>query len=182
MAIMKTGSSEKRRRRIEKAAMGEKLTNGYMLCLTYGLAGIILLEIVRRHHLMYVSQFNEGALTFANMFCMVCGVLFAIAAAVIAILGAFNKISKGRTVTHTIMFVVSSLIAFFLSWDIRLFISRKLYAPVIGESGVDFGILDFLANPEIYDDAKYIEFAVIAFLVVAFVVYAVRLARLEKNK
>ena len=175
VAIMKTGSSEKRRRRIEKAAMGEKLTNGYMLCLTYGLAGIILLEIVRRHHLM-------GALTFANMFCMVCGVLFAIAAAVIAILGAFNKISKGRTVTHTIMFVVSSLIAFFLSWDIRLFISRKLYAPVIGESDVDFGILDFLANPEIYDDAKYIEFAVIAFLVVAFVVYAVRLARLEKNK
>ncbi len=176
MALLKTGNAEKRKKRAEKAAKGERLTNGYMLCLTYGLAAIILLEIVRRQYLVFVNSFDQAALDFANMFCIVCGVVFAVGAAGVAIFGCFRKISGGKMRTYTITFAVASIVSFFLSWDVRLPISQKMLA-----SKENWGVFDFLANLKLYDDAKYIEFGIIGFLVVSFVIYAIRLARLEKN-
>ncbi len=177
MAVTKTGSAEKRRKRTEKMVASERLTNGFMLCLTYGLGGIVLLEIVRRHYLMFMNQFNDGALQFASKFCIVFGILFAIGAAVMAVLGAVKKIMSGKSVCYTVFFAVSSVLSFFLSYDVRKLISAKMLA-----SKDYWGKLDFLANLQLWQDAKWIEYGVIAFLVVAFIVYAIRLAKIEKKK
>lgn len=177
MAVTKTGSAEKRRKRTEKMAASERLTNGFMLCLTYGLGGIVLLEIVRRHYLMYLNQFNMNALGFASKFCIVLGVLFAVGAAVMAVLGAVKKINCGKSVCYTVFFAVSSVLSFFLSYDVRVPISAKMLA-----SKEYWGGLDFLANLNLAQDAKWVEYGVVAFLVVAFIVYAIRLAKIEKKK
>ncbi len=177
MAGIKAGSTEKRVKRNEKMAVSERLTNGYMLCLTYGLGAIVLLEIVRRHYLMYLNSFDQGAFEFANMFCIVCGIIFAICAASMAILGCVKKISGGKAKTYTVTFVVASLASFFLSFDVRVPLSSKMLA-----SKENWGVIDFLANLNLANDAKMVEFLVVAFLVVAFVVYAIRLAIIEKKK
>ncbi len=174
---MKTGRAEKRVKRNEKMAASERLTNGYMLCLTYGLGAIVLLEIVRRHYLMYLSAFDADALNFANMFCIVCGIIFAMGAAAVAILGGFKTISVGRVKTYTITFVIASLVSFFLSFDVRVPLSSKLLA-----SKSNWGMFDFLANLNLANDAKYIEYGVVGFLIIAFIIYAIRLTGLEKKK
>ncbi|MBQ2891139.1 MAG: hypothetical protein IJE44_05800 [Clostridia bacterium] len=170
MAVTKTNSMEKRAKRTEKMAASERLTNGFMLTLTYGLGGIIILEIIRRHYLMF-------AYDFASTFSIVMGIIFAIAAAGVAVLGSMKKIAVARSRNYTIFFVVASLATLFLSFDLRLLISRPLLA-----QKANWGVLDFLANLNLAVDAKVLEYGVVLFLVVAFIVYAVRLALLEKKK
>lgn len=173
MAGIKTGSSEKRAKRTEKLAASEKLTNGFMLNLTYGLGAIILLEIVRRNYL----RWDLGSWDFASKFCIVLGIIFAISAAVSAVGVAIRKLVIKRSAGYTVFFVISSLASFFLSYDIRLSISRKLAA-----SGNEWAVLDFLKNLDLARDTKVVEYGVVCFLVIAFVVYAIRLAKLERKK
>ncbi len=170
MAITKTNSLEKRAKRTAKLAASEKLTNGFMLALTYGLGAIILLEIIRRHYLM-------AAYNFSSKFCIVCGIIFALATAAVAILGCAKKISIAKCRNYTIFFVIASLASLFLSYDLRLLISRPLLA-----QKEYWGTFDFLANLNLAVDAKVVEYGVVGFLVIAFVVYAIRLALLEKKK
>ena len=170
VAVTKTNSMEKRAKRTEKMAASEKLTNGFMLTLTYGLGGIIILEIIRRHYLMFSYDF-------ASIFSIVMGVIFALAAAGVAVLGSMKKISVSRSRNYTIFFVVSSLATLFLSFDLRLLISKPLLA-----TKEYWGAFDFLANLNLAVDAKFMEYGVVLFLVIAFIVYAVRLALLEKKK
>ncbi len=176
VAVTKTGSAEKRVKRKEKMAASERLTNGYMLCLTYGLCGIVLLEIVRRHYLMYY-QLNMDALAFASKFGIVCGIIFAAAAAAIAVLGCLKKIGGGKAKTYIITFVVASLLSFFVSYDIRIPLSNVMLS-----SKDHWGPINFLANLDLARDTMYVEWGVVAFLVVAFIVYAIRLARIDKKK
>lgn len=177
MAVTKTGNAEQRRKRTEKLAKSERLTNGFMLCLTYGLGAIVLLEIIRRHYLMYLNRFDMNALAFASKFAIVLGILFAVGAAVFAVLGGIRKVSGAKAGTYTTLFVVASLVSFFLSYDARLPISSKLLA-----SKEYWGKLDFLANLNLASDVKMVEFGVVAALVVAFVIYAIRLAIVERKK
>ncbi len=176
MAVIKTENTEKKAKRKEKMAASERITNCFMLNLTYGLGSIILLEIVRRQYELYMSRYDESYLTFASKFCIVFGVLFALGAAIMAILGVMNKIKTSRSRNYTIFFVIASLASFFLSYDLRLPISNILLA-----KGGNYGILNFMANLNISRDAKFMTYGVVVFIVVALIVYAVRLARLEKN-
>lgn len=178
MAVTKTGNGEKRAKRTEKMVAAERLTNGFMLNLTYGLGAIILLEIVRRQYMLYMSRFSESYLTFASKFCIVFGVLFAVGAGITALLGGIRKISAARSRNYTIFFAVSSIVSFLLSYDVRLPISNWLRG-----MGVSGGVLNFLVNLDLGGhDVVWVEYGVIAFIVIAFIVYAVRLALLEKKK
>ena len=170
MATTKTHSLEKRAKRAAKIEASEKLTSGFMLNLTYGLAGIILLEIVRRHY-------NMGSYNFASKFCIVFGIVFALATAGTAILGYLNKITVNKCRNYTIFFVISALSSLFLSFDLRLLISRPLLA-----KKASWGVIDFLANLNLAQDAKVIEYGVVGCLVIIFIIYAIRLALLEKKK
>ena len=176
MAVIRTENTDKKIKRKEKMAASERITNCFMLNLTYGLGAIILLEIVRRQYELYMSRYDESYLAFASKFCIVVGVLFALGAATVAILGALNKIKSSRLRNYTIFFVIASLASFFLSYDLRLPISTMLLS-----KGGNYGALNFMANLNLARDAKFMIYGVVAFIVVALVVYAVRLARLEKN-
>ena len=85
MAVIRTENTDKKIKRKEKMAASERITNCFMLNLTYGLGAIILLEIVRRQYELYMSRYDESYLAFANKFCIVVGVLFALGAAIMAI-------------------------------------------------------------------------------------------------
>lgn len=162
-------SIDKRAKRAEKMAVSEKLTNGFMLTLTYGIIGIILLEIARRNYASWDIDFASG-------YCIAFGVLFAVLVAGTLILGALKKIPWKKAGGYTILFVVSSLVSFFLSYDMRLPISRSLFA-----NDVNIGMIDFLKNLDLARDVKLVEYGVGIFIAVAFVIYAIRLALLEKN-
>ena len=124
------------------------------------------------------------AWAFAGKFCTVLGVIFAIAAAVVVILGCIKKIAWSKVASHTPLFAVSSILSFFLVYDTRLSISTKLWnsVPLNEQMTKDWGMMDFLANLNLAKDTQYVEYGVIAAIVVAFVVYAIRLAINEKKR
>ena len=171
MSGPKTGSMDKRARRAEKMAVSEKMTNGFMLTLTYGLGAILLLEIARRQYLSW----NMDSWDFASMYGIVLGVIFAIMAVGAVVWGIVKADIFKKAMAF---FVVSSLVAFFISYDMRLPLSRTL----MGIKTEGWGIWDFLANLDLARDVKYVEYGVVAYIAIAFVVYAIRLARVEKKK
>ncbi len=170
VSVPKTGNVDKRVKRAEKMAVSEKLTNGFMLTLTYGVVAIFLLEIARRHYMSF-------ALDFASKYCIVFGVLFAVLTAGAVVWGIIKADFFKKSLGYTVFFAVSSLASFFLSYDMRLPISRALFAKGEYWSGIDF-----LANLDLARDAKFVEYGVVAYVALAFIVYAINLARVEKKK
>ena len=171
MSVPKTGSMNKRARRAEKMAVSEKMTNGFMLTLTYGLGAILLLEVARR-------QYAAWNFDFASKYSIVLGVIFALMTVGAVIWGIAKSAIFKKAMGYAAFFVVSSLVSFFVSYDMRLPASRAL----LGIKTEGWGVWNFLANLDIARDIKYIEYGVVVYIAVAFVVYAIRLARVEKKK
>ncbi|MBE7011675.1 MAG: hypothetical protein E7415_03270 [Ruminococcaceae bacterium] len=161
---------DKRAKRAEKVAKADKLTNGFMLTLTFGIVAIFLLEIAKRNYASWEIEFP-------SKYCIVLGVLFAVMIGGVLVLAALKKMQWNRAGKYTILFTVSSLVSFFISYDMRLPISRALF-----EKGNYWSKLDFLANLNLARDIKMIEYAVVAYVAIAFVVYAIRLVINEKRK
>ena len=174
MSVPKTGSMDKRARRAEKMAVSEKMTNGFMLTLTYGLGAILLLEVARRQYLSW----NMNSWDFASMYGIVLGILFALMAVSAVVWGTVKSALFKKAMGYTAFFVVSSLVSFFISYDMRLPLSKTL----MGIKPEGWGALDFLANLDLARDIKFVEYGVVFYIAVAFVVYAIRLARVERKK
>ncbi len=185
MANTKAMDTGKRQKRNERMAKSERLTNGFMLALTYGLVGIVLLEVARRHYIIGIDSWS-----FASKFCVVLGVVFAIATAVTVILGCLKKISWGRSKTHTPLFAISSVLSFFLAYyEIRIPVANMIRSSYTMEeqmlkdfSAEGWGHMNFLVNVNCARDAQYIEYGVIVAIVAAFVIYAIRLAVNENRR
>lgn len=170
MALTKTENNENRSKRTEKMKASERITNCFMLNLTYGLCAILLLEVVRKHYEMIKYDF-------ASILCISFGILFAAGVVVFAVLGGFGKIKISRMRNYIIFFVASSLISFYLSYDVRVLLGN-----ILRDAGLEDGsAFNFLINLDLAKEAHFAVYGVIAFLVIAFIVYALRLAFLEKK-
>lgn len=165
---------DKKSKRAEKMAVSERLTNGFMLTLTYGLAAILLLEIARRHYL----KWDMDAWNFASKYSIVLGVIFALGVVGALVWGAIKKNNGRKALGYTAFFAVASVVSFFISYDARLPISRAMMA----KKTDGWGMVDFMANLNLARDIKFVEYGVAIYIALAFVLYAVKLARIEKKK
>lgn len=170
MASTKTENNGNRSKRTEKMKASERITNCFMLNLTYGLCAILLLEVVRKHYEMIKYDFT-------SILCITFGIIFAVGVVLFAALGAFGKIKTSRMRNYIIFLVVASLISFYLSYDIRV-----MFGNVLRNAGLEDGsAFNFLINLDLAKEAHFAIYGVIAFLVIAFIVYSLRLALLEKK-
>ena len=161
---MSTTYKEKKAKRQERYQQKEALTNKYMINLTLGIAGIIVLLILRAMYRNVTTLMHMQAITW------VLTGLFAVGAAVVYAFGKTGKIKNAsRATNYAILLVICAVVALWLSMFNTLRPIMESAARVI------------LGNPALtvtsYWNIRIPIFAIIVYLVVAFIVYAIKVTR-----
>lgn len=161
---MSTTYEERKLRRQEKYQRKEALTNKYMINLTLGIAGIIVLLILRAMYRNVTTLMHMQTITW------VLTGLFAVGAVVLFALGKTGKIKNAsRAANYAILLVICAVVALWLSMYNTLRPIMESAARVI------------LGNPALtvtsYWNIRIPIIAIIVYLVVAFIVYAIKVTR-----
>ena len=155
-------NQDKVQRRIQKHDRKEQLTNMYMIQMTYGIAGVILLRYLQAGY-SYIHRSPWNQVIPMGMLILVAA--FAAGAGVLALLFAFGKIKNTSRAKNYIVFLcVLTLVTMWIRFytEIRWQII-KIFPKALPNS--DFGQFYLLM------------IAIGIYLVIGFVVYAIKMYR-----
>ncbi|MCI5893073.1 MAG: hypothetical protein MRZ66_06705 [Clostridiales bacterium] len=160
----KEKNAEKNRRLKEREEMREKLTNWYMINLSFGILAIIVLLILR-------NMYRSGAtLVYTQPMAWILTGVFAAAAIVVFVLGKTGKIkNKSRAYHYTEFLGVCALCSLWLA----LFNKIRYFAEnILTKINLNLTISS-------YWNIRVLIIGVIAYLVIAFVYYIIKLYRVK---
>lgn len=156
--------AEKLRRRQERIDRQERLTNWYMINLSWGIVGIIALLIMRS---LYRSA---KILVYMQPVTWTLTAIFAVAAIVVFILGKAGKIKNtSRAVNYSIFLGVCAVGSLWLSLYNRI-------RPLI-ESAARAILRNDAISVASYWNIRIPIIAIVVYLVIAFIIYAVKVSK-----
>ncbi len=154
---MKNKNEARKQRRAEK----DRLTNQFMIQLSYGVLGIVILYTISS---LYK---NINTLVYMNIVTWVLFGIFAVASIVMIITGAIKKLSRVKNYGY--MFIACSIVSLWLSLynPIRPIMQSAL-RNITGNDALSISSMWNTRIPMI---------AIVIYLVVAFIVYCVKVSK-----
>lgn len=156
---------DKIQRNIQKHNEKERLTNMYMIQMTYGILGVILLRYLQAGY-SYIHRSPWNTVIPVGMLILI--VLFAAGAGTLALLFSLGKVENvSRAKNYTIFLCALTLVAMWIRFYNQLYGAVYKIIPAVSRVNSQFGQFYLLMC------------GIGLYLVIEFVVYTVRISRVK---